>query len=456
MQNEEQTKEIIRFKRGQIYVADLTGNSKGSEHNQEAPVLIVQNDIGNKNSPNLIVVPLSPKTMRKNFPAHVRITCEKYKGLLKDSTILCEQIRTISKERITSGKLEQIDREDMRKVEQAISYCIGMPYEERKQAVVAEQTAQSNTDKETQTEPKTLDELMFLLRESYLKDDKVKQNKILAYMIKHKDIYNNKIQSKHLFLLVLLTYIHNWDHKVLLELPTIEKLLKESSNMTLYRLYRMLCKERTVLENCSIVEVASRFIDYNPHSIREVDVVLKDKLLDEVKERSFLYFNNVHCIESTIVCPIHRTGLINKKAAVALSNGQGFGIVRVMHCPKCHKAYLKKEDINYIHDQMRPHKLKITYGELEEIITAQGKSNTKQGQNTNNNFQQSSELSNLGYSVTKSKEERWRILQNQAIPKLGKKKVIAHIEWLIKYNKNNVHRERAIGEWSYDLRRLKS
>ena len=71
-----------------------------------------------------------------------------------------------------------------------------------------------------------------------------------------------------------------------------------------------------------------------------------------------------------------------------------------------------------------------------------------------NNLNEESELKKLGYSSSLSRVERWNILKNKAIPKLGKVKVESHIRWLIKMNINRANRSNAVNEWQYDLEKL--
>lgn len=93
-------KNIIKnIKRGEIYYADLRP-VVGSEQGGIRPVLIVQNNMGNKHSPTTIVIALSTKEKKVTLPTHVPLHKEQCDGLPYDSMILCEQIRTIDKGRI--------------------------------------------------------------------------------------------------------------------------------------------------------------------------------------------------------------------------------------------------------------------------------------------------------------------------------------------------------------------
>lgn len=86
------------IKQGDIYYADLSGN-KFSEQGNIRPVLIIQNNIGNKYSPTTIIVPLTTEIKKANMPTHAVIE-KNGTGLQHDSMALCEQVRTIDKRRL--------------------------------------------------------------------------------------------------------------------------------------------------------------------------------------------------------------------------------------------------------------------------------------------------------------------------------------------------------------------
>lgn len=108
--------------RGEIYYADLSP-VKGSEQGGIRPVLIIQNDVGNKHSPTTIVACLTTKCTEKHrLPTHIMLS--KDCGLPKDSMALLEQIRTIDKSRL-SNKIGRISEEDMRKIEKGLLISLG-------------------------------------------------------------------------------------------------------------------------------------------------------------------------------------------------------------------------------------------------------------------------------------------------------------------------------------------
>lgn len=94
--------------RGEIYLVDL-GDNVGSEQSGVRPVLIVQNERGNRYSPTTIVCPLTTKA-KQSLDTHLSLTAEEC-GIPKDSTVLCEQIRTIDKTRLQK-KLGEISKQE--------------------------------------------------------------------------------------------------------------------------------------------------------------------------------------------------------------------------------------------------------------------------------------------------------------------------------------------------------
>ncbi|WP_066071490.1 type II toxin-antitoxin system PemK/MazF family toxin [Alkalithermobacter thermoalcaliphilus] len=110
-------------KRGDIFYADLSP-VVGSEQGGVRPVLVIQNDIGNKYSPTVIVAAITSQINKAKLPIHIEIKANEY-GLNKDSVVLLEQIRTIDKKRLRE-KIGHFDEEKMEKVDQAIQISLGL------------------------------------------------------------------------------------------------------------------------------------------------------------------------------------------------------------------------------------------------------------------------------------------------------------------------------------------
>ena len=111
----------LTIKRGEIYLADLSP-VVGSEQGGQRPVLIVQNDIGNKYSPTVIIVAITAQITKSKLPTHVELPA-KGNGLNKDSVILAEQIRTIDKKRLLK-LLGFLNNEYMERVNEALTISL--------------------------------------------------------------------------------------------------------------------------------------------------------------------------------------------------------------------------------------------------------------------------------------------------------------------------------------------
>jgi len=113
----------VVVKRGDIFYADLSP-VLGSEQGGVRPVLVVQNDVGNKFSPTVIIAAITSQINKAKLPTHLEITADEF-GLSKDSVILLEQIRTIDKKRLRE-RIGRLDDEQMGKVSEALSISLGM------------------------------------------------------------------------------------------------------------------------------------------------------------------------------------------------------------------------------------------------------------------------------------------------------------------------------------------
>lgn len=105
------------MKRGDIYYADLRPVI-GSEQGGIRPVLIVQNDIGNKHSPTVICAAITSRMNKAKLPTHIELDANKYQ-MVKDSVVLLEQIRTIDKKRL-KDKVCHLDKDVMEKVNRGL------------------------------------------------------------------------------------------------------------------------------------------------------------------------------------------------------------------------------------------------------------------------------------------------------------------------------------------------
>ncbi|MFC5714317.1 type II toxin-antitoxin system PemK/MazF family toxin [Thalassorhabdus alkalitolerans] len=112
-----------KVKRGDVFFADLSP-VVGSEQGGVRPVLVIQNDIGNRFSPTVIVAAITAQIKKAKLPTHVEIDASKH-DFDRDSVILLEQIRTIDKQRLTD-KITHLDDAMMEEVKKALDISLGL------------------------------------------------------------------------------------------------------------------------------------------------------------------------------------------------------------------------------------------------------------------------------------------------------------------------------------------
>ena len=112
------------IQRGDVYYADLRP-VVGSEQGGVRPVLIVQNDVGNKFSPTVIAAAITSQKEKSKLPTHIELESS-HCGLSRDSVVLLEQIRTIDKRRLKE-RMGRLDDQSMDRINQALSVSFGLP-----------------------------------------------------------------------------------------------------------------------------------------------------------------------------------------------------------------------------------------------------------------------------------------------------------------------------------------
>lgn len=113
----------MTVKRGDIYYADLSP-VVGSEQGGIRPVLIVQNDVGNKFSPTVIAAAITSQKYKTDLPTHIKVDADG-SGLARDSIVLLEQVRTLDKRRLKE-RMGNLEARDMQRVDRALSVSLGI------------------------------------------------------------------------------------------------------------------------------------------------------------------------------------------------------------------------------------------------------------------------------------------------------------------------------------------
>lgn len=118
--------EASPVRRGDIYYADLSP-VVGSEQGGIRPVLIVQNNVGNKHSPTVIAAAITSQIGKARLPTHIELCARTY-GLSRDSVVLLEQVRTIDKRRLKE-RMGRLDEDLMQQVDNALAVSFGLTFE---------------------------------------------------------------------------------------------------------------------------------------------------------------------------------------------------------------------------------------------------------------------------------------------------------------------------------------
>ena len=116
------------IRRGDIYYADLRPVI-GSEQGGVRPVLIIQNDTGNRYSPTVIAAAITSQTGKARLPTHIALPVNENCGLNRDSIILLEQVRTLDKKRLRE-RMGHVEEQVMEKVDTAIAVSFGLPHDQ--------------------------------------------------------------------------------------------------------------------------------------------------------------------------------------------------------------------------------------------------------------------------------------------------------------------------------------
>ncbi len=118
-----QAQQPEQVRRGDIYYADLSP-VVGSEQGGIRPVLIVQNNVGNRHSPTVIAAAITSQIGKARLPTHIELSARTY-GLSRDSVILLEQVRTIDKKRLKE-RMGKLDEGLMQQVDSALAVSFGI------------------------------------------------------------------------------------------------------------------------------------------------------------------------------------------------------------------------------------------------------------------------------------------------------------------------------------------
>jgi len=141
---------IVTVRRGDVFYADLDP-VVGSEQGGLRPVLIVQNDVGNRHSPTVIAAAITSRMGKTRLPTHIDVLAGRT-GLLRDSIVLLEQLRTLDKRRLRE-KMGHLDDDLMQEIDVALGVSLGLLTREAEQAARQESAAEREAERVRVTPP---------------------------------------------------------------------------------------------------------------------------------------------------------------------------------------------------------------------------------------------------------------------------------------------------------------
>nr|WP_307990640.1 type II toxin-antitoxin system PemK/MazF family toxin [uncultured Niameybacter sp.] len=448
--------EGINIKRGEIYLTHFGNTGIGSEQRGSTYSIILQNNIGNAKSPTTIVVPLKGSSKHSSLPTNVLLKKEEYQFLSTDSVVMTGQVRCICKTRIvTSKKMGQLSKATMREIEKALAFSLGMGYENRVAQTTTEEVDEVCEDlhKEREQLPcRSVKEWLHVFQRAFKQGNTEKIKVALQYLGKYKQYYETVLTIKHYTEILLVSALMKQETVLLYYFPDI---LSKLNAGKMY--YKLLKEEATLSEGRIICKPLRKHLNQTYYQFNDVTPTIKSLLEEKLREASIPYFEALNIVDTLHTCPRHHTKLSTISCVTKLGSEVGYIFTEAKYCKECNQIYMERPDYNYFHKTIAPHKIVVAKTEIYKLShqAKRSKGRGKVQKELPNNLSNTSDIKKLGYDLGKSREERWEILNNVIIPRVGIKRTKNHLQFLIKFNKNKKAMQASVIEWEYDLMRLK-
>lgn len=218
----------------------------------------------------------------------------------------------------------------------------------------------------------------------------------------------------------------------------IEKMFYE-----VYKSSNAATKENKMIDTC-----IGKFIYENKD-----EFIIEDNVINKILQNNYKYVRDIE-LKEDVICKIHNRALIRKKVFIDMTNS--LNVTKVVPysmyiCDICKTGYISEEELKGINEKNSPYKLRLLNEKYENIENV-GNENSVHVNEINLNKE--SPLKVMGYNTSVGREERWRILTQLAIPKLGKARVISYLKHFINFHGKKANMKNAVYEWQYDLDRL--
>lgn len=223
----------------------------------------------------------------------------------------------------------------------------------------------------------------------------------------------------------------------------VSKYKIEKSFCEVYKDSNCLTKYNNMIDTC-----IGKFIYENKDKF-----VIKDNIINKILQNNYKYVPNIE-LKQGVICKIHNRELVRKKVFIDMINS--LNVTKVVPysmyiCDMCKTAYISEKELEDINEKYRPYKLRLSNEKYNSIEKVENKDSVDVNEI---NLNKESPLKVMGYNTSVGREERWRILTQLAMPKLGKAQVISYLKYFINFHGKKANMKNAVYEWKYDLDRI--
>lgn len=327
---------------------------------------------------------------------------------------------------------------------------------------------------------KNIQELMQEIDTAFIADRSEKVIKLFEYMCRHREFYSQNLGVQRANHLLCIGYLYGCDKKLIDSFTEVKEYLSKENERN--KLYRLMCQD----DDAKIFDSANECIaTYVCSKIFGFERDLANHLRRRINKQCIPYISKIKIGKGC-----HQLSQVNKVVWIRINNNKKkLRILKIeaRYCSKCDQFYIDEKLLKYkgmdlsnkiegiqtnniiskrkskkavvpsyaknIVNQIKVKETTVIRDEkrapIHWTVSTQDKSSDFLG-----NLNQESPLKRLGYSTKKSKEERWRILQQEAVPRLGRDTVIGYLKMFIRMHDGRTQMAVAVSTWKYDLQRL--
>ncbi len=303
-----------------------------------------------------------------------------------------------------------------------------------------------------ETEMMNIEELMKQIKQSFIAEEEQKLIGLLEYTYQNAAYYNTLWENRLINQLLCISYFYNYDKKMIQNYSSIREYLKIELEGN--KLYRLLCQDREKKIYDKVKICASRYMETH-ENIYGFEGKAAKELRKKIKRACIPYRKEIFKKSN---CCSRQIGM--KEMWVFMKDSAGAVKVEAKYCKKCSKFYLERHEVAHINILIAPHEIKTKLDkEIEQKIIISN-NNQEISKSTsgelNINLNKTSPLMQMGYTTSKSEQERWRILTQHAMPTLGKEKTKNYLKLFIKMHGSKANMKNAVAAWQKDLNKIES